>query len=67
MRSHWSIENKLHWSLDVSFDEDKNRTRVENSATNFSVIRQIALNLLKKEKSSKVDIETKRMKTGWDS
>lgn len=67
IRSHWSIENKLHWSLDVSFDEDKNRTRVENSAANLSVIRQIALNLLKKEKSSKVGIETKRMKAGWDN
>ncbi|APC91382.1 hypothetical protein BBG19_0646 [Francisella sp. MA067296] len=41
------------------------KIRVENSATNLSVIRQIALNLLKKEKSSKVGIETKRMKAGW--
>lgn len=47
VRSHWGIENSLHWSLDVIFHEDANRTRTDNSAFNFSVIRRIALNLLK--------------------
>jgi predicted transposase YbfD/YdcC len=46
-RSHWGIENSLHWCLDVVFHEDANRTRTDNSAFNFSVIRRIALNLLK--------------------
>ncbi|QIV96827.1 ISAs1 family transposase [Allofrancisella inopinata] len=38
IRSHWSVENKLHWLLDVSFDEDRNRTRVDNSASNLAII-----------------------------
>lgn len=53
IRSHWSVENKLHWSLDVSFDEDedKNRTRTENNAENLSIVRHTALNILKKDNS----------------
>lgn len=65
IRSHWSVENKLHWSLDVSFDEDSNRTRVGNSAANLSIVRHAALNLVKNDKS-KIGIKTKRMKAGWD-
>lgn len=65
IRSHWSVENKLHWSLDVSFDEDNNRTRVGNGAENLSIIRHVALNLVKKD-SSKIGVKTKRMKAGWD-
>ena len=63
IRSHWSVENKLHWSLDVSFDEDRNTTRVGNSAENLSIVRHVALNLLKKD-NSKICIKTKRMKAG---
>ncbi|MDC0535754.1 ISAs1 family transposase, partial [Francisellaceae bacterium] len=66
IRVHWSIENKLHWSLDMAFDEDHSRARVGNSAANLSVIRHIALNLLKVEKSLKVGIKTKRARAGWD-
>ena len=47
VRSHWSIENQLHWSLDVTFDEDGSRVRSGNGAENFSVLRRMALNLLK--------------------
>ena len=65
IRSHWSVENKLHWSLDVSFNEDLNRTRVGNAAQNLSIIRHTALNLIKKD-TSKIGIKTKRMKAGWD-
>lgn len=65
IRSHWAVENKLHWSLDVSFDEDKNRSRVGNSAENLSIVRHAALNMLKKN-DSKVGIKTKRMKAGWN-
>ena len=57
------MENKLRWSLDVSFDEDRNR--VGNSAENLSIVRHVALNLLKKD-NSKIGIKTKRMKAGWD-
>jgi len=67
IRSHWSIENKLHWSLDVAFMEDQSRKREENAAQNFSVLTKIALNLLKNEKTAKVGIKGKRLKAGWDN
>jgi len=67
IRSHWCIENKLHWSLDVAFREDDCRVRIGNAASNFAIIRHIALNLLKNEKSSKVGIKIKRSKAGWNN
>lgn len=67
VRAHWGIENKLHWVLDVAFDEDRNRTRQGNGAANLSIIRHIALNLIRNEKSTKVGIKTKRAKAGWDN
>ncbi|MCT4618353.1 MAG: ISAs1 family transposase, partial [Marinisporobacter sp.] len=60
-RSHWGIENSLHWVLDIGFREDESRIRKDNSAENFNIIRHIALNLLKQEKSLKVQIESKRL------
>lgn len=66
-RSHWHIENKLHWSLDVSFREDESRLRKGDGAENFAIIRRIALNLLKKEKTENTGIETKRLRAGWDN
>ena len=67
MRAHWAIENSLHWVLDAAFDEDSNRTRKGHSDANLSVIRHIALNLIKTEKTSKVGIKIKRLKAGWDN
>ncbi|MBD9359444.1 ISAs1 family transposase [Methylomonas fluvii] len=67
VRAHWSIENNLHWVLDVAFDEDRNRTRQGHSAANLAVIRHIALNLLKNETSRKVGIKVKRKRAGWDN
>lgn len=67
VRAHWAIENNLHWGLDVAFDEDSNRTRKGDSAANLAVIRHIALNLIKREKTSKVGVKTKRLKAGWDN
>jgi predicted transposase YbfD/YdcC len=65
-RGHWSIENGLHWVLDVAFREDHNRTRKDHSAQNFAVLRHIALNLLKAEKTVKVGVKGKRLNCGWD-
>lgn len=67
VRAHWAIENSLHWVLDAAFDEDSNRTRKGHSDANLSVIRHIALNLIKTEKTSKVGIKIKRLKAGWDN
>ena len=65
-RSHWSIENSLHWVLDVAFDEDHSRVRTGHADQNLAVIRHLALNLLKQERSAKVGIKAKRKKAGWD-
>ena len=51
----------------MAFDEDSNRTRKGHSAANLSVIRHIALNLIKKEKRAKVGVKTKRLMAGWDN
>jgi len=53
MRSHWEVENKLHWSLDVSMNEDKDKEWAEQSAKNFSLIRQMAIHFFKKRKIKK--------------
>lgn len=60
-RSHWSIENKLHWVLDMAFREDESRARKDNSAENFNVLRQIALNILKSETTFKGSITDKQL------
>ncbi len=67
IRSHWSIENKLHWILDVGFSEDSSRKRKGNAAQNYSIILKIALNLLKNEHSEKQGIKGKRLKAAWDN
>ena len=67
VRSHWGIENNLHWVLDYAFQEDDQRTRMGNSAANMSIIRHIALNLLKSDKTAKVGVKNKRLKAGWDN
>ena len=65
VRAHWSIENSLHWSLDVTFREDQSRIRKDNAPQNMATLRQISHNLLKRETSLKVGIQGKRLQAGW--
>ena len=67
VRQHWGIENSVHWVLDVSFPEDASRMQRENSPQNFAVLRHIALNLLKREQSSKRSVRGKRLKAAWST
>jgi predicted transposase YbfD/YdcC len=66
IREHWGVENGLHWVLDVAFREDESRIRIGHAAENMARLRQIALNLLKRETTRKVGIKTKRLRAGWD-
>lgn len=67
IRSHWAIENKLHWTLDVAFSEDASRKRIGNAAQNFSILKKIALNLLKKDTTAKVGVKSRRLKAAWSN
>ena len=66
IREHWGIENKLHWSLDVTFREDESRKRAGKTAKNFTIVRRIALNLLRTCDDLKISLKRKRLKAGWN-
>jgi len=66
IRNHWRVENELHWTLDVSFNEDQCRVRIANAAENLSRIRRITLLLLKNDRTCKLGIKSKRAKAGYD-
>jgi predicted transposase YbfD/YdcC len=66
IRSHWGIENSLHWILDVAFGEDDLRVRVGQAPENLALIRKLTHNLLQQETTLKRGIKTKRLKAGWD-
>ena len=66
VRGHWSIENQLHWQLDVTFGEDQSRIRKGHADANFSILRRAALSLLKNNHTLKVGVKNKRLAAGWD-
>ena len=65
-RCHWSIENCLHWVLDVAFHEDASRVRKDYAPQNLALMRHLALNLLKADKSTRASLHCKRLKAGWN-
>ena len=67
VRSHWGIENSLHWVLDIAFREDECRIRRDHAPENFAILRRAALSLLKQEKSTRLGVHAKRLKAGWDT
>jgi predicted transposase YbfD/YdcC len=67
VRGHWTIENALHWVLDIAFREDDSRIRKGHAPENFAMLRHMALNLLKQETTNRHGIKVKRNRAGWDN
>src|SRR5215203_4061430 len=67
IRMHWSIENALHWVLDVTFREDDSRVRDRRAARNLALLRKIALNLVSRDRSTKASMRAKRKKAAWNN
>ena len=67
IRSHWTIENPLHWVLDVAFREDECRIRTGHAPENFALLRHLALSALNQENTAKLGIYNKRQRAGWDN
>lgn len=67
VRTHWSIENTLHWTLDVTFNEDRSRVRKDNAGENMAIVRHIAFNMLNNAKKhfKSVGLKGLRKKAGW--
>jgi len=65
VRSHWGVENRLHWRLDVVMNEDQDRTRMDNGPHNLAVLRHMALNVMQKD-TSKGSLRGKFMRAAWD-
>jgi predicted transposase YbfD/YdcC len=69
IRAHWQVENSLHWVLDVVFNEDQHRARKDHAPANLAMLRQLALNLLKRTPppKSKMSLKNLRKRAGWDT
>ena len=66
VRSYWGIENSLHWILDMAFREDESRIRTDHAAHNLSILRRMALNLLRRETIAKGGIAARRKQASWN-
>jgi predicted transposase YbfD/YdcC len=66
VRSHWGVENKVHWVMDVCFREDQSRARAGYAAENLATLRRLALNMLKQEKTKKRGIRGKQLNASWN-
>ena len=66
VREHWGIENRVHWVLDIAFREDESRVRKGHGPENLATMRHMALNLLRRETTSKGGIKARRLRAGWD-
>ncbi len=66
IRTHWSVENPLHWVLDIAFREDECRIRNGHAPENFTLLRHLAVSALNQEKTAKIGIKNKRLRAGWD-
>ena len=67
IRRHWSVENALHWVLDVTFREDDSRVRDRTAARNFALLRKIALNLVARDRRTQTSLRGRRKKAAWDN
>ena len=67
IRTHWSVENQLHWTLDVAFGDDASRKQKDNAAQNLSLLNCIGLNIIKNAKVSSMGVRAHRKKAGWDN
>ena len=66
VRSHWSVENSLHWVLDMTFGDDQSRIRKDNSPLNMAIIKHIALNICRQNKAKRQSVKQLRMVAGWN-
>ena len=66
VRSHWGVENKVHWVLDMVFNEDKSKIRKDHAPANMAITRQIGLNLLRQEKTNKRSLRAKTVRALQD-
>lgn len=66
IRKHWSVENNLHWSLDVAFNEDRSRVKDKNAAANFAAMRRFALGIIKNARISQHSVKTQRLQAAWN-
>lgn len=67
IRTHWGIENRVHWVLDVTFREDASQISAGNAAENLSILRRLSLNILRLDSDKKTSLSAKRKKAGWSN